>query len=206
MMKKIIALMLAVLMLFALVACDDKKDKDTKGTAETVTEEKTEDKKTEDEKTVEKTEDKKTVEKTEEKKTEDKKTEDKKTEDKKTDDKDKDDKKPVSNSKAVKEYVEENKETLVSGINEGFASTSSMTCTSDVVAEGNGIIIYIYIDDVSNVDDATKAQMQKTYDDMASIYEALLATMQKELPELESLEYVICDETGDVLASIHAGK
>ena len=50
-----------------------------------------------------------------------------------------------------------------------------------------------------------KAQMKEAYDSMSSVFESSLELMQKDLPELEYYQVDVCEEDGDLLASIVAG-
>ena len=52
---------------------------------------------------------------------------------------------------AIEKFVEENREELLSPMEESFATSSGMTCTSDVRAEGNGIIIDININELEGL-------------------------------------------------------
>ena len=111
-----------------------------------------------------------------------------------------------SASAKIEEYVESNKSELLSEMEKSFATSSGMTCTSDISVEGNGFIIRININELDNVDSAIKDQMQDAYDTMDSTFDLALTEMQKEIPELEYYEVVVCEKDGDELATIHAGK
>ena len=110
-----------------------------------------------------------------------------------------------SNQKIVN-YINLNKADLLEGFESSFASSSGMTCTSDVEVIGMGFVITININELENVDSSTKAQLQSTYDSMSSTFEPLLDQMQTELPELEYFEIDVCDKNGDLLATIVAGE
>jgi len=146
-MKKLLALLLAVLMVFSLVACGKDKDKDEDNDSGNGV---------------------KAAEKT-----------------------------------AVEEYVEKNESLLVSMLESSIAgSDSGVTCTSSVEAVGNGIIVSINIDQLDNVDSTVKAQMQANCDMMKDQLGNIVTQMRTELPELEYLEYRICEKDGDFLASV----
>lgn len=109
----------------------------------------------------------------------------------------------ADSSAKIKEYVEANEDVLVSSVEQGFAQ-SGMTCNSSVEVEGNGFAINININELDEVDDAIKSQMQLTYDSMSSVFDAMLTEAQKELPELEYIKVNVCEKDGDVLATITA--
>ncbi|MBE6713642.1 MAG: hypothetical protein E7580_09085 [Ruminococcaceae bacterium] len=199
-MKKIFAILLAVLMLIALVACDDKKDDND--TEDTSTETKNEkDDPTEGVVVY----DRETLNSDDDRETEDKKTEDNRTEEKKTDEKKTDEKKPTaSNGKKIKEYVEENEEELLEAFESSFASSSGLTCTSSVEVEGNGFIIYVNINELEDLDNDMKKQMQEAYDSAEDYFDLLLDQLQDEVPEIEYFKIVVCEKDGDPIATIEA--
>ncbi len=145
-MKKLLAIMLAVLMLFALGACGDDSDKFGEGEKTPVTEEES----------------------------------------------------------AVAKYVEENKYTLISSMEESFAKSSGMTCTSSINTIGNGFVISININELDNVDSDTKLQMQSAYDSMSGTFDGMLIDLKKEIPEIEYFAIRVCEKDGDLLAEIRA--
>ena len=108
------------------------------------------------------------------------------------------------NNEKVEKYVEENKAELISTMEESFATSSGMTCSSSVEVEGSGFIITIKINELDDVDSDTKEQMQTAYDAMDGTFKDALEMMQSELPELEYFEVEVCEKDGDLIATIHA--
>ena len=106
----------------------------------------------------------------------------------------------------VAEYVRENKDDLLAAMEQSFAASSELTCTSSIKAEGRGFIIRININEFDNLEDSVKQTLQEAYDQMGDYFDQALATMQTELPEIEYFEVVVCEVDGDELAVIHAGK
>ena len=102
------------------------------------------------------------------------------------------------NAKLV-EYVEENGRAL----EESF-SGSGLTCNAKVDVDGNGFVFTIKIDGIDGLTSEQKDLMQETYDGMGSVFDASLSMMQSELPELEELTIKVCEEDGDLIATIHA--
>lgn len=105
---------------------------------------------------------------------------------------------------AIEAYVNENKAALLATMEQSFATSSGMTCTSDIAVVDNGIVITININELDNVDQATKDQLQSTYSSMDTAFEELLTELQKEIPQVEYLTIVIGEVDGDVLASLTA--
>ncbi len=104
---------------------------------------------------------------------------------------------------AIEKFVEENREELLSPMEESFATSSGMTCTSDVRAEGNGIIIDININELEGLGKAEKDLMQQSYNTASGIFGQMLVAYRQELPELEYMTINICEADGDVIATIH---
>ena len=113
---------------------------------------------------------------------------------------------PVEPNEAILAYVEANREDMISTMEYTFATSSGLTCTSDIEVIGNGFVIYIYINELSNVDQYTKNQLQAAYDQMGEYFNTLLEMLQHELPEVEYFDVWVCDVNHDVLAIIHAGE
>ena len=104
------------------------------------------------------------------------------------------------------EFVEKNKSDLLKTMEESFATSSGMTCTSDIQVEGMGFIISININELENIDDATKTLMQETYDAMGDVFTQSLSLFQQDLPALEYYQVRVCEKDGDLLATITAGN
>jgi len=110
-----------------------------------------------------------------------------------------------ANNNAVAEWVEENEDDMLAAMEQSFAGSSGMTCTSSIKVSGNGFTINININELTNVTADQKKQLQDTYDAMDGQFEALLDNAQRELPELEYINYNVCDKYGNVLAVIRTG-
>ena len=107
---------------------------------------------------------------------------------------------------AVVEFVNENKSELLESMEESFATSSGMTCTSDIEVVGSGIVISININEFDNIPKETKDLLQETYDAMSGAFEGMLSDLQKEIPEVTFMQINVCEKDGDVLATIKAGK
>ena len=110
-----------------------------------------------------------------------------------------------SDIEKIKNFIEENEDELLGAMEESFATSSGMTCTSSIKVEGNGFIIKININELDNIDAETKQAMKDAYDSMDSTFDALLDNMKTELPELEYFEIDVCEKDGDLLAPIVVG-
>lgn len=106
---------------------------------------------------------------------------------------------------AVAAYVAANGAELTASFEEGFSS-SGMTCSSNIVAEGTGFVVNVNINELNDLDSATAELMQQSYDAMDSTFEGMLTDLQAELPEITYFVFNICEADGDVIAVIEAGN
>ena len=110
----------------------------------------------------------------------------------------------VDASAAVAEFVETNREALIATMEAAFASDASMTCAVTVASEGTALVINININELEDVSDEVKAQMQEAYDSINEVFVEALKMFQTEAPELTAMQVNVCDKNGDVLAVILA--
>ena len=110
----------------------------------------------------------------------------------------------ADNSK-IKEYVAEHKAELLSSMEQSFAASAGLSCDSDIEVKGMGFVISLNIHGLDDVPAEQKAQMKEAYDSMSSVFESSLELMQKDLPELEYYQVDVCEEDGDLLATVVAG-
>lgn len=104
----------------------------------------------------------------------------------------------------IREYVDKEGATIVASMEESFATSFGMTCTSSIDVVDNGIVIDININELDELDDSTKQLMQETYDALDATFEAALDEMQKEVPEIEHFTINVCEKDGDLIAKIVA--
>ncbi len=104
----------------------------------------------------------------------------------------------------IRAYVETNGDEIVQGMEESFATSSGMTCTSSIDVINNGIVIDININELDELDDTVKQTMQDAYDALDSTFDGMLLDMQKEIPEVEHLTINVCEKDGDLIAKIVA--
>lgn len=107
-----------------------------------------------------------------------------------------------SKSDKVKAYVEDNKAVLLSSMEQSFASSSGMTCTSSIRVDGCGIVIDININELDGMGDAEKKMLQDIYDSMDAQFDLAFDQMQKELPELEFFTVNVNERDGDNVAVV----
>ena len=109
-----------------------------------------------------------------------------------------------ADAKKVADYVDKNRSVLLSTMETSFATSSGLTCTSSIKAEGCGIVIDININELTDVDANTKAQLQAAYDSMDSYWDTMFDELQKELPELDYFVINVNEKDGTNLATIRA--
>lgn len=112
---------------------------------------------------------------------------------------------PAADNAAIVTYVEDNKAELISSMEEAFATSSGMTCTSDIKVEGMGFVITLNINELDDVDEATKQLLQDTFSTMEDTFDMLVESMQEEIPDIEYFQVVINEVDGDELVTITAG-
>ena len=107
---------------------------------------------------------------------------------------------------AVADYVDAHGDEFLDGLEEGFISSSGMTCESTIEAEGTGFVVNVNINGADNIPEANAKQMQAAYDAAQSSFDSMLKQLQSEAPEVTYFEINVCEEDGDVLAVIKAGN
>ncbi len=108
---------------------------------------------------------------------------------------------PKENNPAVEKYVKEKGDSLIANFEEGFTS-SGMTCETTIKAVGDGIVVETRINGMDNIPEDSKKIMQDTYDAMSPAFEQLLDALKAEEPEIDYIDFNICEEDGDLLATI----
>lgn len=102
-------------------------------------------------------------------------------------------------------FMKENGDAFLENLESGF-KVSGMTCKSSYQVVGNGLVVTICVNELNNVDSATKDAMQEAYTAMASTFDQALKMLQQEITELESLTIRVCEKDGDLLADLKVGK
>lgn len=106
----------------------------------------------------------------------------------------------------IVKYVDAHRSELLTSMEQSFATSSGMTCNSDIEVIGDGFVITIKINEMDDVPDEQKEMMQDIYDAMDSSFDMMLEEMKKELSAIEYFTIKVCEKDGDVLATISAGK
>lgn len=101
-------------------------------------------------------------------------------------------------------FIDLGGDTMVKAMEESFAGASGMTCTSTIEVVDNGLLLTIRINDLENVDEATKKQMQDSFDLLQDQFDGILDEIQDSIPGTEHFTIHVCDKNGDMLGSISA--
>ena len=107
---------------------------------------------------------------------------------------------------ALNAWLKNNRDSLLSSMEESFATSSGMTCTSNIEVIGSGFVITLNINELDNIPQETKDQMQAIYDSMGESFDSMLAQMQLELSQITYFTIIVGDKNGDVLSTITAGE
>ena len=107
---------------------------------------------------------------------------------------------------ALNAWLKNNRDSLLSSMEESFATSSGMTCTSNIEVIGSGFVITLNINELENIPQETKDQMQAIYDSMGESFDSMLAQLQLELSQITYFTIIVGDKNGDVLSTITAGE
>lgn len=108
-----------------------------------------------------------------------------------------------SDADKVADYVEDNREELEEQLTSEIAAIG-MGIEADFYADGTKIVVDLKFDDLVDVTDEVKAQMQTTFDSMQAQFDAILDEMQKDMPEVSGLVYNVLEKDGDFVAKVEA--
>ncbi len=96
------------------------------------------------------------------------------------------------------------KDDFLDGMKMGFEqSAGGLECDCTMRVEGTTIIIECLIDGINNIPAENKAQMQEIYDGMNDTMKVAFTPFKEEAPNLSDVIVNVCEEDGDILASIH---
>ena len=101
----------------------------------------------------------------------------------------------------VEEFVDKHGYELVEAFEKGF-ETSGLTCTSEVSANGNAIILDVCLNGIDGLDSSVKGEMQDMFNSMNGEMTSLFEGFKSEIPSLENVTMNILEEDGDFIASI----
>ncbi len=111
---------------------------------------------------------------------------------------------PSTDAQKVASYISLHEQELIDTFESAFTG-SGMTCSTTLETEGTGFILTVKINELENLTADQKATLQSTYDAAAATFEASLTTMQMDLPELTYFKVLVCEKDGDLIATISAG-
>ena len=104
-------------------------------------------------------------------------------------------------SNKVEEYIETNKETIISSVKKGLGN-ADLACTHSIVADGNGFVVNINFNDMDNLTPEDKIAYQAGYNSLRTEFENMLATWRKGFPELGYVKFNMCEKDGDIIYTI----
>ncbi len=95
------------------------------------------------------------------------------------------------------------KDEFLDGMKMGFEqSAGGLECDCTMRVEGTTIIIECLINGINNIPAENKAQMQEIYDGMTDTMKAAFTPFKEEAPNLSEAIINVCEEDGDILATI----
>lgn len=108
-----------------------------------------------------------------------------------------------ADAQKVASFIALHEDELIDSFESSFTS-AGMTCTTSLEIEGTGFILTVCINELENLTEDQKAQMQTTYDALSSTFSLSLDMMQTDIPELTYFKVLVCEKDGDHIATIVA--
>ncbi len=108
----------------------------------------------------------------------------------------------ASRNPEIVDYMTKNANVLMDSMESSFASSSGMTCRSTWEVVGNGLILNININELEDLSDEQKSQMQSIYDSNIDQFAGILSSLQTVMPDLEYCDINVCEQDGDIAATI----
>ena len=103
----------------------------------------------------------------------------------------------------VVKIIEEQGAAMESSFKTSFeASSGGLTCECDIYADGTTIVMDVLIDGLNDCTDDVKEELQTAYNEIEPSLEAELAPLKDECESLTAVTYNICEEDGDVIATV----
>ena len=112
---------------------------------------------------------------------------------------------PASNNDPdLEAFIKTQGDEFLSAFDKSFGESSGgMQCKSTLKVDGTKLVLDCSIQGINNVADAGKAQMQKVYEDNKEALKAGFAPLKSEVPTVSGIIINVCEEDGDILATIN---
>ena len=107
----------------------------------------------------------------------------------------------AENMTEVEAFISEYGDLLKAGFEEGF-SESGLTCKTTVAGKGNDIIIETRIDYIDGLTEKDKAELQEEFNLGKEDLKAEFEGAKEDIPSLEKIIFRVCEEDGDLIATI----
>ena len=109
----------------------------------------------------------------------------------------------TENDPELQAFIDAEGEAFVTAFDESFAESSGgLTCSSTIAVSGTTVIITCPIDGINDIPEEVKAEMQAVYDETKDLLKEQFQLIKDEVPTLTNVIMSICEEDGDVLASL----
>lgn len=100
-------------------------------------------------------------------------------------------------------HLKANGNAMIESFDASFSNSSGRECESTITVTSNGFVLDCKTKGLRNVPAELKAQLQATYDSAQDSFNAMFKPLKDVLPQLEQVRVNICDEVGEVLATIN---
>ena len=108
----------------------------------------------------------------------------------------------VTNDPDLERIVAEEGQAYEEAFENSFSQSSGLTCECKFYAKGTSLITDCIINGVDDVPEDVKAQMQETYDNSKASLKASFDPIKDEAPNLTNAIINVCEEDGDIIASV----
>jgi len=108
----------------------------------------------------------------------------------------------ITGTMTAEEFVDEQGDSFLYGLEYGFEKSSGMECDSKMEARGNDLKVWIYLEGIDNVPVSEKRQLQESYNESKDSIREGFSLVETLVPAIDTITLYVCEEDGDILAPI----
>ena len=102
----------------------------------------------------------------------------------------------------IVQHMQQNGAAMISSFDASFSNSTGRPCNSTITVTKDGFILNCVITGVYDVPEATKKQLQASYNGAAESFKAMFIPLQEEVPAIKKVLVNIRDQNNVILASI----
>ena len=108
------------------------------------------------------------------------------------------------NDPQLEKLIETDGDAFEKNFEDSFSSSSGgLTCDCKLSVDGTKLVVDCLVEDIDDVPEETKAEMQTAYDAAKGELSEAFKPIKDEAPALTEVVMNICEEDGDVIASVN---